>query len=125
MNPSASLYKRMGGYDVIAAVIDDLLAFMRADPAFERFQAGRSLDSRSRTRQLIVDQLCSLSGGPCLYTGRDMKTSHAGLNISPREWQANMQHAAAALDKNHVPAPEKAEFLALFERYRAEIVEKP
>jgi hemoglobin len=119
-----SLYKRIGGYDVIAAVIDDLLAFMRADPAFERFQTGRSLGSRNRTRQLIVDQFCSLSGGPCLYTGRDMKTSHAGLNISAREWEANIKHAAAALDKSRVPPEEKAEFLALFERYRDEIVEK-
>ena len=125
MATSGSLYKRLGGYDVIAAVIDDLLAFMRADPTFERFQAGRSLDSRSRTRQLIVEQFCSLSGGPCLYTGRDMQTSHAGLNISGAEWEANMKHATAALDKNHVPAAEKAEFLALFERYRDEIVEEP
>jgi len=125
MNPSPSLYQRLGGYDVIAAVIDDLLGLMRNDPAFERFQTGRSLDSRTRTRQLIVDQFCSLSGGPCLYTGRDMRTSHAGLSISGAEWEANLKHAAAALDKNHVPAAEKAEFLALFERYRSEIVEKP
>ena len=125
MNPPASLYQRLGGYDVIAAVIDDLLAAMRADPVLARFQAGRSLDSRNRTRQLIVDQFCSLSGGPCLYTGRDMKTSHAGLGISAADWEANMKHAAAAMDKLRVPPAEKAEFLALFERYRNEIVEKP
>jgi hypothetical protein len=40
-----SLYKRLGGYDVIAAVIDDMFTAMRADPAFARFGAGRSLDS--------------------------------------------------------------------------------
>lgn len=125
MNPPASLYKRLGGYDVIAAVIDDLLAAMRADPALARFQTGRSLDSRNRTRQLIVDQFCSLSGGPCLYTGRDMMTSHAGLNISAAEWEANMRHAAAAMDKQGIQPTEKAEFLALFERYREEIIEKP
>jgi hemoglobin len=124
MSPLASLYQRLGGYDVIAAVIDDLLAAMRADATFARFQAGRSLDSRNRTRQLLVDQLCSLAGGPCLYTGRDMKTAHAGLNITAAEWEVSMKHTADALDRNGARAPEKAEFLALFERYRDEIVDR-
>jgi hemoglobin len=73
-----SLYKRIGGYDAIAAVVDDLFALMRADAQFARFGAGRSLDSRRRAQQLTVDQICSAAGGPCYYMGRDMQTSHAG-----------------------------------------------
>jgi hemoglobin len=119
----ASLYRRLGGYDVIAAVIEDLFLNLRADPAFARFGSGRSLDSHLRAQQLLVEQICELSGGPCHYTGRDMKASHAGLAISTVEWDANMKYAAAALVKNGVPEAEKAEFLALFERYRADIVE--
>jgi hemoglobin len=121
-NATKILYERLGGYDAIAAIIDELLARMGADAAFHRF-AGRSLDSRNRTRQLLVDQLCALAGGPCVYVGRDMKTSHAGLAITPAEWEASMRHTAAALDTFHVAPKEKAEFLALFERYRGEIVE--
>jgi len=68
-----SLYRRLGGYDVIAAVIDEFLSRFGGDPGLARFGGGRSLDSRQRTRQLIVDQVCSLAGGPCVYTGRDMK----------------------------------------------------
>lgn len=118
-----SLYKRLGGYDVIAAVIDDLFTAMRADPAFARFGAGRSIDSHNRARQLLVDQVCQLSGGPCVYIGRDMKTSHAGLGITAAEWTDNMMYAEAGLLAHNVADAERAEFLALFERYRDEIVE--
>lgn len=118
-----SLYRRLGGYDVIAAIIDDMFALLRADPAFARFGSGRSTDSHLRARQLLVDQMCELTGGPCHYIGRDMLTSHAGLAISEAEWDANMKHADAALGINGVPDAERAEFLALFERYRGDIVE--
>ncbi|MFL0172983.1 group 1 truncated hemoglobin [Mycobacterium sp. SMC-21] len=118
-----SLYRRLGGYDVIAAIIDDMFALLRADPAFARFGSGRSTDSHMRARQLLVDQMGELTGGPCYYIGRDMLTSHAGLAISAAEWDANMKHADAALLKNGVPDAERAEFLALFERYRDDIVE--
>src|ERR1700756_5529017 len=112
-----SLYKRLGGYDVIAAVIDDLFAALRADPAFARFGAGRSIDSHNRARQLLVDQMCELSGGPCVYIGRDMKTSHRGLGITAAEWTGNMKYAEAALLGHGIGDAERAEFLALFEHY--------
>jgi hemoglobin len=118
-----TLYRRLGGYDVIAAVIDDLLAALRADPAFARFGAGRSIDSHTRARQLLVDQICELSGGPCVYIGRDMKTPHRGLGITAAEWTGNMKYAEAALLAHRVADAERAEFLGLFERYRDEIVE--
>jgi hemoglobin len=75
----SSLYHRLGGYDVIAAFIDDTYRRLRNDPRFSRF-ATRSIDSQQRARQLLVDQICHLTGGPCNYVGRDMKTSH---NRSP------------------------------------------
>jgi hemoglobin len=121
--PAKSLYQRMGGYNVIAAVIDDLFAILHSDPAFARFFGGRSNDSVVRSRQLLVDQMCALSGGPCNYIGRDMKTSHSGLGISDVEWETNMKASDAALAKNGVGDAERADFLALFERYRDDIVE--
>jgi hemoglobin len=124
MSQSApSLYQRMGGYEVIAAVIDDLFAMLHGEPGFARFFGGRSEDSVIRSRQLLVDQMCALSGGPCYYIGRDMRTSHSGLGITDFEWEANMRASDAALTKNGVGDAERAEFLALFERYRDDIVE--
>lgn len=100
--PETSLYKRIGGYDVIAAIIDDLFALMRADPRFARFGAGRSVDSRRRAQQLTVDLICSASGGPCYYIGRDMRTSHAGLQITQSEWQASIELTRKALSNHSV-----------------------
>jgi hemoglobin len=120
---ATSLYQRVGGYDVIAAVIDDLFAILHGDPAFARFFGGRSEDSAIRSRQLLVDQMCALSGGPCHYIGRDMKTSHSGLGITNAEWEANMRASDVALANVGVGDAERAEFLALFEHYRDDIVE--
>jgi len=122
--PEGTLYRRLGGYDVIAAVIDEFLSRFGSDPRLVRFGGGRSLDSRQRSRQLLVDQMCSLAGGPCVYIGRDMKTAHAGLGIIEGEWQATLQCASDALEKCGVPLSEKEEFLVIFQRYKEDIVEK-
>ena len=121
---SKTLYQRLGGYDVIAGVIDELLSRLRGDPRFARFGMGRSVDSHQRARQLLVDQMCALAGGPCVYIGRDMKTSHTGLGITEAEGQANMEYTTAALEKFGVGPREKAEFLGIFQKYKGEIVEK-
>jgi hemoglobin len=118
-----SLYRRLGGYDVVAAIVDDLFALLRADPSFARFASGRSADSHLRTRQLLVDQLCALAGGPCVYIGRDMRTSHAGLGITEAEWDANMEYARQTLARHDIAPEEQSEFLELFARYKSEIVE--
>ncbi len=120
-----TLYRRLGGYDAIAAVIAELMSSFGSDPKLARFSVGRSLDSRQRSRQLLVDQICALAGGPCVYIGRDMKTSHIGLAITEAEWQLNMKYTADALDKCGVGPREKAEFLAILEKYKNDIVEQP
>ena len=117
------MYERLGGYDVIAAIVDDLFGQLRTDARFARFSTGRSLDSRKRAQQLTVDLMCSVSGGPCYYIGRDMKTSHAGLRITGAEWDANLELTQKALQNHAIGSREQAEFLSLFERYRDDIIE--
>lgn len=119
-----ALYKRLGGYDGIAAIVADLFLRLKEDPRFARFGAGRSLDSKARVQQLTVEQLCALAGGPCLYLGRDMRTSHRGLGIGDDEWQANREHTMYVLQQHGIEEQERSEFLELFERYRADIVER-
>jgi hemoglobin len=121
--PVKALYERIGRYDGIAVIVDDYLKGIRADPQFARF-TGRGADSLARARQLLKDQLCGLTGGPCLYIGRDMKTAHGGLAITDAEWSASNKYMAMALDKSHIPLREKEEFLAMVESLRRSIVEK-
>jgi hemoglobin len=120
-----TLYQRMGGYDVIAAVVDDFIKQLGQDEAFKRFGGGRSMDSLHRTRQLVVDQTCYLAGGPCVYIGRDTKTAHAGLAITQEEWDLSIKHFKTALDDQKVAEPEQKDFLAMIEKLRPDVVEKP
>ncbi len=119
-----SLYKRLGGYDAIAAVTDDFIARLAADKQLSRFLVGMSADSQKRLRQLVVDQLCMATGGPCIYIGRPMKTAHAGLGITESDWQLTVKHLVESLDKFKVPEKEKNEFLALASSLKPDIVEK-
>lgn len=119
-----SLYDRLGGYNAVAAVVDDFVGRLIADKQFERFFAGHSTDSKKRIRQHIVDQLCAAAGGPCIYTGRTMKDSHAGLGITEAEWNAAAKHLVASLDKFKVGEQEKTDLLAFVSSIKGDIVEK-
>jgi Bacterial-like globin len=71
-----TLYERLGGYDAIAAVADDLLPRLQADPQLGRFWAHRGDDGVKREKQLLIDFLCASAGGPVYYRGRDMVLTH-------------------------------------------------
>ena len=120
-----SLYARLGGYDAIAAATDDLLGRLTSDPQIGVYWKGHSKDSMKRDRQLVVDFLCAALGGPVIYRGRDMKTSHEGLGISESDWQVFVQHTVATLDKFGVQGKEREEFLAAAASLKGEIVERP
>jgi hemoglobin len=119
-----TLYLRLGGYDAIAAVVDEFLQTLASDPQMARFGAGMNLERRKRNRQLTLDYLCAASGGPTMYLGQDMKPAHAGLQISASEWKISMDHIARALLKFKVPDRESKELLALVASLSGEIVER-
>jgi len=119
-----SLYARLGGYDAVAAVVDDFIARLVADKQLAKFFGGHGEDSLKKIRQHIVNQFCAAAGGPCLYTGRDMKTTHKGLQITGDHWDAAAKHLVDTLDKFKVPKVEKDELLAFVTSLRKDIVEK-
>src|SRR5262249_36423568 len=101
-----SLYERLGGYDALAAVTDDFIGRLVANPQLTKFFTGFSNDSKARIRQHVVDLLCQTTGGPCIYKGRDMKTAHAGIGITGADWDAAVKDLTATLDKFKVPEKE-------------------
>jgi hemoglobin len=118
-----TLYARLGGYDAIAAVADDLLPRLMSDAQLGRFWTHRGADGLRRERQLLVDFLCASAGGPLYYVGRDMKMSHKGMGITEGDWQTFISHVKATLDKFKVPVTERAEVLAFVESTKQDIVE--
>jgi hemoglobin len=119
-----SLYQRLGGYDVIAAFTDQWLGRVLADPALAPYFRGMSNDTKGRARQLIVDFIAASTGGPTIYTGRDMKTLHEGLGISRGEYAALLQHAASTLDGLGVGRGEKDEVLAWLASLEDDTIER-
>ncbi len=119
----ASLYTRLGGYDAIAAVVDDL-ARLRSDALLGRFWTSpRSVDTHNRERQLAVDFVAASAGGPTFYLGRDMKLAHEGMRITKEDYAAFMRCLSATMDAFAVPEPERGEVVAFITSLEPQIVE--
>jgi hemoglobin len=118
----ASLYQRVGGYDMIAAVVDDFLGRFGTDPELAPFLGGVNASEGARVRQRFVDFACAQTGGPCLYLGRDMESAHEGLGIRAEHFDRVLGHMRAAIEANGVPDEVAGELVALFEAQRSAIV---
>ena len=97
---ASSLYERLGGRTRIAAVMEDVVALHLQSPIVgPRFKAVKDLD---QLKKHAIDFVCAGTGGPEAYTGRDMRTTHTGMNVSEQEFVAVVDDILAALDKNGV-----------------------
>ena len=120
---STTLYERLGGYDAVAAVADALLQRLRADSQLGRFWENRGEDGIAREKQLLIDFLCASAGGPLLYTGRDMVTSHRGMGITGSDWEIFIGHVDATLQQFELPTAEFEDVLGFIQSTREEIVD--
>jgi hemoglobin len=118
-----SLYARLGGYDAIVAVTEDLLSRLTKDPQLDRFWKHRGEDGLRREKQLLIDFLCASAGGPLVYVGRDMKTSHKGMGIDESDWRIFVGHVDATLESFKVPSAERDAVLAFVDSTKRDIVE--
>lgn len=118
-----SLYARLGGYDAISAVVDDLVPRLAADPKLGRFWAHRGADGIQREKQLVVNFIVDRAGGPLFYSGRDMVSSHKGMKISEGDWRIFVAHLRATLEKFKVPEQEKLDVNGFVESLKATMVE--
>jgi len=123
MPESKSLYARLGGYDAIAAVSENLVGRLMADQRLGRFWAHRSEDGLKRELQLLINFLCNVTGGPMVYTGRDMKTSHKGMRIDEQDWKAFVGHVNATLDHFGVTGEDREAVVSFVESTKGDIVE--
>jgi hemoglobin len=117
-----SLYDRLGGKSAITAVVDDFVGRVAADTRINGKFANANIP---RLKMMLVEQICQASGGPCTYTGRDMKTTHAGMGITSPEFDALVGDLVAALNKFKVGEREKSELLAALGPMKSDIVERP
>jgi len=116
----ASLYERLGGLDAITMVIDSFSARCAGD---DRINGKFARTDIPRLRKMLVDQICEGTGGPCSYSGRDMRAAHDGMGVTAGEFDALVEDLVATLDEFGVPMAERDELLALLGPMRTEIVE--
>ena len=116
-----TLYAAFGKKEGIAALMNDfakrLVADARTRPFFER----ANLDNLEKQ---LTDQLCALSGGPCTYGGKDMKTTHAGMNVGKSDFNALVEILQQAMDARHIPFTDQNRMLALLAPMHRDIIRK-
>ncbi len=115
----AALYQRLGGQPAIDAVVEDFVANVAADKRINKFFANSNIP---RLKKLLSEQVCAAAGGPCTYTGRDMKTTHAGMGVTEKHFNALVEDLVKSLDKHKVPQKEQQELLGLLGPMKSDIV---
>lgn len=114
-----SLYDRLGGKDAITAVVEDFVANVAGDKRINAFFANADIPG---LKQKLVDQICEATGGPCKYTGKDMKTVHNGMNVKDADFTAMVEDLVKSLDKFKVGEKEKTELLTALGGMKPDIV---
>lgn len=120
-----SLYERLGGEYPIAVVVDSFIDLLLVNDVLNANPAIREARDRVPTAGLkyhVTALVCQETGGPCKYTGRTMKESHAHLNISEREWQAMLADFRRVLTNYQVPKREQQELISIVESTKKDIV---
>jgi len=114
-----TLYERLGGQPAVVAVVDDFVGNVAADQRINHFFAHTSAD---RLKQLLVQQICAGTGGPCTYTGRSMQEAHHGMGVTDADFNALVEDLVKTLDKFKVPQPEQQELLGVLGPMKGQIV---
>jgi hemoglobin len=97
---SGTLYDQIGGEPRMRAVVEDFTAIVLDD---ERINFTFAETDMKKFKQLLFEQLCNITQGPCPYTGRDMHTAHAKLAITNAMFNALAEDLYLAFDREHVP----------------------
>lgn len=116
-----SLYDRLGGASVMTAVVDELIDVAVADPL--NGQVLRKVNTK-RLKAKIHEQVCMMTGGPCVFDGDDMRTTHAGHGVTEAHFYRLVEHLVAILDRHGVAAREKNDLLAVLAPLKREVVSR-
>jgi hemoglobin len=114
-----SLYDRLGGKDAITAVVADFVGNVAADARINAFFAKTDIP---HLKQMLVEQICQATSGPCEYSGKDMRTVHTGLKIEDAHFTALVDDLSRSLDKFKVGEGDKKELVAALGGMKGDIV---
>ena len=121
------LYERLGGKAAIEKVVDTFVDSLVKDPQLLENPTIKAAVAHAKPKRLkarISAMVCQATGGPCDYKGKNMRTAHAGMNITEADWNKMVDDFVAALNKYHVPAAEQKDLLNIISTTKGDIVKK-
>jgi hemoglobin len=121
--PPPTLYERLGGKEGVDAIADSFAKNLLADPRVNK-AFKKSKDGLAHFKEMLTAQICQLAGGPCQYSGKDMKDAHRGMGITDAQFDDVVEDLKLALDEKGAPEQDKSELFAALAPMRADIVEK-
>jgi hemoglobin len=122
-----TLWERLGGEDNVRKVVDDLVRAAAEDPKVNFFRNGKyitDLAGLNTLKRRLVEYVSAATHGPLQYTGKDMKTAHAGMGITEAEFKALAGHLKTALEKNGAQPADVTAVLTAVGATAKDIVEK-
>lgn len=116
-----SLYQQLGEQQGIETIVEEMLYRVGGDERIAHHFDGVDI---MRVHKLISEQVCDLSGGPCDYSGEDMKTSHRNMGVDNADFNALVEHLIAAMEKEDVPVSAQNRLLGVLAPMHSDIVEE-
>ncbi len=120
-----SLYERLGGLEGISLVVSDFVDVFIQDQVImsnPRVKERKTPESAPYIKYQVTTMVCQATGGPCEYTGLDMREAHKGLNVSDSEWDRMVEIFAETLAKHNVPERETQELFGILGPTKDDIV---
>ncbi|MFL6659965.1 MAG: group 1 truncated hemoglobin [Massilia sp.] len=112
-------FQALGGKPGIKKIVDTLIPLVLADPRIK--DSFTDIDMKKLGLHL-EEQFCVLAGGPCVYTGKDMREIHDGMNITNAQFNALAEDVQIAMERNAVPSRYANKLVAKLAPMQREIV---
>ena len=112
------VFDQFGGVSGLTALMDDFMIQLLADARIKTFFENAD---QARIKAHLVEQFCVILGGPCSYGGRDMKTTHEGLNIGRAQFDALVEDLQIAMATRHIPFRAQNKLLAVLAPMHREV----
>lgn len=118
---SDAVYQALGSKGGIKKIVDDFLPIVLADARIKDSFKDTDIE---RLGFMLTEQFCQVSGGPCGYSGKDMKTAHAGRHITNAQFNALAEDLQVAMDKHGIPSSTQNKLLAKLAPMQRDVVTK-
>ncbi|MBL8265541.1 group I truncated hemoglobin [Steroidobacter sp.] len=114
-----TLYEQIGGEPVLRKTVEEFVVIMEDD---DRINFAFGNTDITKFKQLLFEQLCNVTGGPCEYTGRSMEESHRELAIDNAMFNALAEDVYLAFDRVGVPYRLQNKVMAIFAPMQKDMV---